>query len=89
MCTYHAWLFAFVIIESRFAVNSHQLIYIHDWKASFVFYETIEAMLNLCLTVYMGNSIRMKSIKALPAVRSNAVVLLLVYCCSHCLSGML
>ena len=26
---------------------------IHDWKASFVFVETIEAMLNLCLTVYL------------------------------------
>ena len=26
---------------------------IHDWKASFVYLETIEAMLNLCLTVYL------------------------------------
>ena len=50
-----------MIIESKFAVNCHHYIYfnkenkknIYDWKASFVFQETIEAMLNLCLTVYL------------------------------------
>ena len=26
---------------------------IHDWKTPFVFWETIEAMHNLCLTVYI------------------------------------
>ena len=29
---------------------------IHDWKAYFVFKETIEVMLNLCLTVYLSHT---------------------------------